>query len=135
EPYEVGRVMTGGAIGEVIESNTDSLEAGDFVLHELGWRSHAAVNAKHATKVDPDAAPLSAYLGVLGMTGLTAYAGLLEVAEFQAGDAVFVSGAAGAVGSVVGQLARIKGASRVVGSAGSADKVSWLTGELGFDAA
>lgn len=135
EPYEVGKVMTGGAIGEVVESNTDSLAVGDFVLHEKGWRSHAALAAEHATKVDPAAAPLSAYLGVLGMTGLTAYAGLLEVAEFQAGDAVFVSGAAGAVGSVVGQLAKLKGASRVVGSAGSAEKVSWLTDDLGFDAA
>ena len=134
-PYEVGKVMTGGAVGEVIESKADSLAAGDFVLHDKGWRSHAAVPAKYAVRVDPDAAPLSAYLGVLGMTGLTAYAGLLEVAEFQAGDAVFVSGAAGAVGSIVGQLARIKGASRVVGSAGSAEKVAWLTDELGFDAA
>jgi len=134
-PFEVGEVMSGGAIGEVIESGVDSIAVGDFVLHDKGWRSHAVLTADEAGKLDPDAAPLSAYLGVLGMTGLTAYAGLVRVAEFQPGDTVFVSAAAGAVGSVVGQLAKLKGARRVVGSAGSAAKVEWLTGELGFDAA
>lgn len=134
-PYEVGRVMTGGAVGEVIESRSESFEPGDLVLHQLGWRSHAAVPAEHAVKVDPEAAPPSAYLGVLGMPGLTAYAGLLRAAEFKAGDVVFVSAAAGAVGSVVGQLAELKGAKRVVGSAGSAAKVAHLLDDLGFDAA
>jgi NADPH-dependent curcumin reductase CurA len=93
------------------------------------------VPAKAAAKVDPSVAPLGAYLGVLGMTGLTAYAGLLRSAEFKAGDVVFVSSAAGAVGQVVGQLARLKGAARVIGSAGSAEKVAYLRDELGFDAA
>ncbi|WP_410648623.1 NADP-dependent oxidoreductase [Amycolatopsis sp. cmx-4-54] len=135
EPYEVGKVMHGGAVGEVLESTVDDFRPGDIVLHGLGWRSHAVVAAKHAVKVDPEAAPITAYLGVLGMTGLTAYAGLLDVAEFTDGDTVFVSGAAGAVGSVVGQLAKLKGAKRVIGSAGTDEKVKWLTDELGFDAA
>jgi NADPH-dependent curcumin reductase CurA len=134
-PYELGEVMHGGALGEVVESTVDSFKAGDIVLHGLGWRTHAVVDAKYATTVDPAAAPLTSYLGVLGMTGLTAYAGLLEVAEFKAGDTVFVSGAAGAVGSVVGQLAKLKGAKRVIGSAGSAAKVRHLIDDLGFDAA
>jgi NADPH-dependent curcumin reductase CurA len=134
-PYEVGKAMYGGAVGEVLESTVDSLRPGDLVLHELGWRTHAAVDARRVLKVDPAVAPLSAYLGVLGMPGLTAYAGLFEVAEFRAGDTVFVSGAAGAVGSLVGQLARLRGAKRVIGSAGAAEKVAYLVDELGFDAA
>jgi NADPH-dependent curcumin reductase CurA len=134
-PYELDTVMYGGALGEVVESTMDSFKPGDVVLHNLGWRTHSVVEAKHATKVDPSAAPLTSYLGVLGMTGLTAYAGLFEVAEFKAGDTVFVSGAAGAVGSVVGQLAKLKGAKRVIGSAGSAEKVRHLIDDLGFDAA
>ena len=133
-PYEVGKVMDGGAIGEVVESNTDALKPGDLVLHSYGWRSHAVVTPGHVSKIDVSAAPRSAYLSVLGMTGLTAYAGLFDVARFQPGDTVFVSGAAGAVGSVVGQLAKLKGAKRVIGSAGSADKVRHLTEDLGFDA-
>jgi NADPH-dependent curcumin reductase CurA len=134
-PYEVGKVMNGGAVGEVVRSDVDSLRPGDHVLHQAGWRSHAVLDAKQAVKVDADAAPLSTYLGVLGMPGLTAYVGLLDVAEFGEGDNVFVSGAAGAVGSVVGQLAKLKGAARVIGSAGSAEKVRYLRDELGFDAA
>ncbi|EHR48800.1 putative NADP-dependent oxidoreductase [Saccharomonospora marina XMU15] len=135
EPYEVGKVMHGGAIGEVVESHFDGLAPGDVVLHGLGWRTHAVVAGKHAAKVDPDAAPVTAYLGVLGLTGLTAYAGLFDVAGLKEGDTVFVSAAAGAVGSVAGQLAKRNGAARVIGSAGSAEKVRWLTEELGFDAA
>lgn len=135
EPYAVGAAMYGGAIGEVVESDVDSLRVGDFVQHEFGWRSHAVLDRQQAHKVDPDAAPLGSYLGVLGMPGLTAYAGLLDVAEFREGDTVFVSAAAGAVGSMVAQLARLKGARTVIGSAGSAEKVRWLTGELGLDAA
>lgn len=134
-PYELGRAMQGGAVGEVVASAADGLAVGDHVLHFLGWREYAVVDAGHAVKVDPDAAPLSAYLGVLGMTGLTAYAGLLRTAAFKAGDSVFVSGAAGAVGSQVGQIARLKGAGRVVGSAGSDEKVRLLLDEYGFDAA
>ncbi|MER7498936.1 NADP-dependent oxidoreductase [Nonomuraea pusilla] len=134
-PYELGRAMQGGAVGEVVASAADGLAVGDHVLHFLGWREYAVVDAGHAVTVDPDAAPLSAYLGVLGMTGLTAYAGLLRTAAFKAGDDVFVSGAAGAVGSQVGQIARLKGAGRVVGSAGSDEKVRLLLDEYGFDAA
>ncbi|EGX57387.1 oxidoreductase [Streptomyces zinciresistens K42] len=134
-PFGLGEVMQGGAVGEVVESRAEGIAAGDHVLHFLGWREYAAVDARHAVKVDADAAPLSAYLGVLGMTGLTAYAGLLRTAAFKEGDSVFVSGAAGAVGSQVGQLARLKGASRVIGSAGSDEKVELLVKEYGFDAA
>ena len=134
-PFEIGKPLTGGAIGEVIASNAPGFEVGDTVLHDLGWRDHSAVDAAHATKVDPDAAPVNAYLGVLGMPGLTAYVGLLEIAEFTEGDVVFVSGAAGAVGQVAGQIARLRGAKRVIGSAGSDAKVEYLLDELGFDAA
>ncbi|MBN9745586.1 MULTISPECIES: NADP-dependent oxidoreductase [Amycolatopsis] len=134
-PFVVGEAMQGGAVGEVIESTVDDFAVGDHVLHQAGWRTHAVLDAKRAVKVDDSVAPLSTYLGVLGMPGLTAYAGLLVSAEFKEGDTVFVSGAAGAVGSLVGQLARLKGAKRVIGSAGSAEKVRYLTEELGFDAA
>ncbi|MFG3099122.1 NADP-dependent oxidoreductase [Streptomyces sp. NPDC048182] len=135
DPFELDKVMQGGAVGEVVASDAEGIAVGDHVLHFFGWREYAAVDAKNAVKVDPDAAPLSTYLGVLGMTGLTAYAGLLRTASFKEGDSVFVSGAAGAVGSQVGQIARLKGASRVVGSAGSDEKVKLLTEEYGFDAA
>ncbi|MDG9711852.1 NADP-dependent oxidoreductase [Streptomyces sp. DH10] len=134
-PFELGKAMQGGAVGEVVASNAEGLAVGDHVLHFLGWREYAVVAAKTAVKVDPDAAPLSTYLGVLGMTGLTAYAGLLRTAAFKEGDTVFVSGAAGAVGGQVGQIAKLKGASRVIGSAGSAEKVKLLVDEYGFDAA
>ncbi len=134
-PFVVGEAMQGGAVGEVIESTVDDFAVGDHVLHQAGWRTHAVLDAKRAVKVDDSVAPPSTYLGVLGMPGLTAYAGLLVSAEFKEGDTVFVSGAAGAVGSLVGQLARLKGAKRVIGSAGSAEKVRYLTEELGFDAA
>ncbi|BCL30886.1 NADP-dependent oxidoreductase [Streptomyces aurantiacus] len=134
-PFELGKVMQGGAVGEVVASNAEGIAVGDHVLHFFGWREYAVVDAKNAVKVDPEAAPLTTYLGVLGMTGLTAYAGLLRTAAFKEGDSVFVSGAAGAVGSQVGQLARLKGASRVIGSAGSDEKVQLLVEEYGFDAA
>ncbi|KAB1148782.1 NADP-dependent oxidoreductase [Streptomyces luteolifulvus] len=134
-PFELGKAMQGGAVGEVIASGAEGMAPGDHVLHFGGWREYATIDAQHAVKVDPDAAPLSTYLGVLGMTGLTAYAGLLRTASFKEGDSVFVSGAAGAVGSQVGQIARLKGASRVIGSAGSDEKVKLLVEEYGFDAA
>ncbi|MBC2867509.1 NADP-dependent oxidoreductase [Streptomyces mexicanus] len=134
-PYELNRPMQGGAVGEVVASRAVGISVGDHVLHFGGWREYAAVDARHAVTVDPEAAPLSTYLGVLGMTGLTAYAGLLRTASFKEGDIVFVSGAAGAVGSQVGQLAKLKGASRVIGSAGSDEKVKLLLEEYGFDAA
>jgi NADPH-dependent curcumin reductase CurA len=134
-PYEVGKVMHGRAVGEVVASDDPALPVGRVVLHEAGWREYAVIDGRHATPVDPAAVPtVSAYLGVLGMPGLTAYVGLLDVAAFQPGDTVFVSGAAGAVGSVVGQIAKARGAARVIGSAGSATKVAHLH-QLGFDAA
>ncbi|MGM1064258.1 NADP-dependent oxidoreductase [Saccharothrix sp. Mg75] len=134
-PFEVGEALSGGAVGEVVASEDPGFQVGDTVLHDLGWREYADVDASTAVKVDPAAAPLGAYLGVLGMPGMTAYAGLLEVAAMQEGDVVFVSGAAGAVGQVAGQVARLRGAKRVIGSAGSAAKVEYLVDELGFDAA
>lgn len=135
-PFEIGAPLEGGALGEVAESGVDGLAPGDLVLHGYGWRDYALVDAAQARKVEEIfGVPLSAYLGVLGMPGLTAYVGLLDIAAFKEGDAVFVSGAAGAVGGLVGQIARLKGASRVVGSAGSDQKVAYLTERLGFDAA
>lgn len=134
-PFQLDAPMDGGAVGEVVASADDSLQPGDTVLHQAGWREHALLPARQARRVDTTRVPASAYLGVLGMPGLTAYVGLTRIAGLREGDAVLVSGAAGAVGSAVGQMARLLGASRVVGSAGSAEKVAWLTGELGFDAA
>jgi NADPH-dependent curcumin reductase CurA len=133
-PFEIDRPLEGGAVGEVVDSGSASFAPGDVVLHNAGWREYAVVDAAAATEVDLSLAPASAYLGVLGMPGLTAYAGLLEVAAMRPGDVVFVSAAAGAVGSAAGQIARLRGAARVVGSAGSAAKVAHLRG-LGFDAA
>ncbi|MEZ0091669.1 NADP-dependent oxidoreductase [Streptacidiphilus sp. EB129] len=133
-PFALGAVMDGGAVGRVVASRAEGFAVGDAVLHAAGWREYATLDAARTVKVD-DSLPLQSYLGVLGMTGLTAYAGLLDVGGFKEGDAVFVSGAAGAVGSMVGQIAKLRGASLVVGSAGSAEKVRKLTEEYGFDAA
>ncbi|MEZ2389855.1 NADP-dependent oxidoreductase [bacterium RCC_150] len=133
-PFRLNEALDGGAVGEVIASRSEAHQVGDVVVHQRGWRDISVVDAAMATPVPAGLAPTSAFLGALGMTGLTAYAGLLKVAEFKAGDVVFVSGAAGAVGSIVGQVAKAMGASRVIGSAGSAEKVARLL-ELGFDAA
>lgn len=133
-PYALDAPLDGGAVGAVVASEADDFTPGDTVLHSLGWREYALLDATTVRKVDPALAPVSTYLGVLGMTGLTAYAGLLEVAAMQPGETVFVSGAAGAVGSMVGQIAKLRGAGRVVGSAGSPAKVERLRA-LGFDAA
>jgi len=134
-PFQLGEVMTGGAVGEVVASETTDLNVGDTVAHFLGWREYAVGDAGGFLKVDTDLAPGSAYLGVLGMPGQTAWIGLVDIAAMKEGDRVFVSGAAGAVGGLVGQIARLRGASTVVGSAGSAEKVAYLREELGFDAA
>ncbi|MGQ5263053.1 NADP-dependent oxidoreductase [Micromonospora sp. ZYX-F-536] len=133
-PFALDAPLDGAAIGEVVASEADGVTVGDTVLHGLGWREYALLDATAARAVDPNLAPVSAYLSVLGMTGLTAYAGLLEVAAMKPGETVFVSAAAGAVGSLVGQIAKLKGAGRVVGSAGSPAKVERLRA-LGFDAA
>lgn len=132
-PQELDEVMQGGTVAEVVESNDPSLNAGDFVLSYHGWQSYAALPAKHVRKLDPARAPISTAVGVLGMPGFTAYAGLLEIGKPQPGETVVVAAAAGPVGSAVGQIAKIKGA-RAVGIAGGPDKVAWLT-ELGFDVA
>ena len=131
-PYALGEVMHGGAVGEVIASKADTHAVGDLVLSAQGWRELAAGPAAEFRVMPPTDHP-SHYLGVLGMPGLTAYAGLLRVGAFQPGQTVFVSGAAGAVGSIVGQLVKLRGGT-VIGSAGSPDKVAWLL-ELGFDSA
>lgn len=135
-PFRVGEVMSGAAVGEVVSSDSPRVEVGSVVLHQSGWRDHALLPADAVRQVDPATVPSpSVYLGVLGSTGLTAYVGLFDIARMRAGDVVFVSGAAGAVGSIAGQLARLRGASRVVGSAGGAEKVAHITRDLGFDAA
>ena len=133
-PFEIDAPLDGGAVGEVIASRSDDVAVGQHLLHGLGWREHAVLPAKSVRVVDTDAAPASTYLGVLGLTGLTAYVGLTAVAGMREGDTVFVSGAAGAVGQAAGQIAKALGAGRVVGSAGSADKVARVV-ELGYDAA
>ncbi len=133
-PFAVGEVMSGGAVGQVIASNGSKFEEGSWVQSLNGWREHYTSNGDGLFPVDPDLAPISTAIGVLGMPGLTAYAGLVDICKPQEGETVFVSAAAGAVGSVVGQIARLKGC-RVVGSAGSAEKLAWITDELGFDAA
>jgi len=134
-PFRLGEPLEGGAIGRVIETRSPDLAEGDLVLHMLGWRDEAVLPAGHARKLATVAelSP-SVYLGVLGMPALTAYVGLLDIAAMQPGDVVFVSGAAGAVGSMAGQFAKLRGAARVIGSAGTEDKVRWLR-EIGFDAA
>jgi NADPH-dependent curcumin reductase CurA len=134
-PFRLGEPLEGGAIGTVIESRAPELQEGDLVLHMLGWRDEAVLPARQARKVAvAEGLSPSAYLGVLGMPTLTAYVGLLDIAGFKAGEVVFVSGAAGAVGSMAGQIAKLKGAARVIGSAGTDDKVRWLR-EIGFDVA
>ena len=134
-PFQLGEPLQGGAIGSVVESRSPDLAEGDLVLHSLGWRDEAVLPARHAQKIAAlEGLSPSVYLGVLGMPALTAYVGLLDIAALKPGDVVFVSGAAGAVGSMAGQIAKLKGAARVIGSAGSDEKVSWLR-EIGFDAA
>ncbi|HEY5388061.1 MAG TPA: NADP-dependent oxidoreductase [Thermoleophilia bacterium] len=134
-PFALGAVMTGMSVGEVVASQSPELAVGDSVLHDLGWREYALGPAALFRRVPASDVPPSAWLGVLGMVGLTAWVGMLEIADLQAGDVVFVSAAAGAVGSLAGQIAKLRGAARVVGSAGSSAKVRYVCDELGFDAA
>jgi NADPH-dependent curcumin reductase len=132
-PVGIGEVMRAGAVGRVVASNDPGVAVGDHVVGALGVQEYAVAKGKGLTKVDPGLAPLPVYLGTLGMPGMTAYFGLLEVGKPKAGDTVVVSGAAGAVGQVVGQIAKIKGC-RVVGIAGGPDKCAYLR-SIGFDAA
>jgi len=133
-PVAIGEVMTGGAVGIVARSEDPKFHAGDAVEGMLGWQEYAVIQRRELRKLDPSLAPISTALGVLGMPGLTAYFGLLDICDPQRGETVVVSGAAGAVGMLAGQIAKIKGC-RVVGVAGSDAKVAWLLDELGFDAA
>ena len=129
--FSLGEPLAGGAVGKVIASNNDQYREGDYVTNPLGWREYCLVK-QGLGQVDPELAPLQAYLGVMGMPGLTAYGGLLRTGEFTDGETVFVSAASGAVGSVVGQIVRIRGGV-AIGSAGSDAKVNTLTTEFGFD--
>ncbi len=132
-PVGIGEVMRAGTVGEVIESNNPAFKVGDHVTGYHGVQQYGKSDGKDLVKVDPNLAPLQSYIGGLGMPGLTAYFGLTDVGAVKEGDTVLVSGAAGAVGSMVGQIAKIKGA-RAVGLAGGADKCKYVVEELGFDA-
>jgi NADPH-dependent curcumin reductase CurA len=134
QPFQVGEPLDGGCVGEVVQSNSGTWPVGEHVLGRQGWREYYVSDGTDLTRIDTKLAPPQAYLGALGMPGLTAYVGLLDIGHPQTGDTVFVSAAAGAVGSVVCQIAKIKGC-RVVGSAGSAAKIHWLREVAGVDAA
>jgi NADPH-dependent curcumin reductase CurA len=131
-PVPIGGVMEGGTVCEVIASNNPGFAKGDIVLSRAGWQTHALSDGKGLARIDPKLAPVSTAVGVLGMPGMTAYAGLLEIGKPQAGETVVVAAASGAVGSAVGQIAKIKGA-RAVGIAGGKDKCDYVKNELGFD--
>ena len=135
-PFQVGAPLDGGSVGQVVESKHDGFAAGDYVCGFAGggWREYYVCDGAMIQKVDPAVAPLQSFLGVMGMPGLTAYTSLLRIGEPKPGETVFVSAAAGAVGSVVCQIAKLKGC-RVVGSAGSDEKIRWLLDEAGIDAA
>ncbi len=132
DPFELDKPLQSGVIAEVVESNTSDFKKGDFVNGMLEWKQFQVTNGKGLQKVDASKAPLSAYLGILGLTGITAYVGLLKIGEPKEGETVLVSGASGAVGSIVGQIAQIKGC-KVVGIAGSDEKIKLLTDTFGFD--
>jgi NADPH-dependent curcumin reductase CurA len=134
KPVEIGAVMEGGTVSRVLESRYPDFVAGDVVLSHSGWQTHALAEGKGLRKLDPAVAPVSTALGVLGMPGFTAYAGLLTIGQPKPGQTVVVAAATGPVGSAVGQIARLKGA-RAVGIAGGAEKCAYLTREFGFDAA
>lgn len=131
-PFEIGKAMQGGAVGEVTASADGRFKAGDLVSTMFGWREAFNAKADQVQKLDVHGLPEQAFLGVAGMPGMTAWAGLLKVAQMKEGDVVFVSAAAGAVGQVVCQIAKLKGASRVIGSAGGPEKGAWLR-EIGVD--
>lgn len=133
-PFELNEVISGGVVAEVVQSQSEQFEQGDIVTGNLEWANFSIANEQAVRKIDPNVAPISTHLGILGMPGLTAYFGLLDIGKPQAGETVVVSGAAGAVGSAVGQIAKIKGAN-VIGIAGSDEKINYLINELGFDAA
>jgi NADPH-dependent curcumin reductase CurA len=133
-PVGIGQVMEGGTVARVIRSRNSNFAPGDLVLSHSGWQTYATSNGEGLRKLDPQQAPLTTALGVLGMPGFTAYAGLRNIGKPQQGETVVVAAASGAVGAVVGQIAKIRGA-RVVGIAGGAEKCAYVSGELGFDVA
>jgi NADPH:quinone reductase len=133
-PFQLNEVLTGGIVGEVVESKSNNFVKGNFVVGNLGWQDYSIASEKEVRKIEPEIAPVSTALGVLGMPGLTAYFGLLDIGQPKQGETVVVSGAAGAVGTIVGQIAKIHGC-RVIGIAGSDKKTIYLVNELGFDAA
>ena len=134
EPFKIGEPMEGGCVGKVIKSHHDKFSEGDYVLGNQGWRDAWISSGDGVLKIDPDMGPLQSYLSILGMTGLTAYVGLMKIGELKEGDRVFVSAASGAVGSIVCQIAKLNGCF-VVGSAGSTDKINWLKNKGHIDAA
>ncbi|RSK26591.1 NADP-dependent oxidoreductase [Bacillus sp. HMF5848] len=131
-PFQLNEVIEGGSIGEVVTSKSEKYQPGDIVIGMFGWQTYYTAKEEEVRKIDPSIAPISTHLGVLGMTGLTAYFGLLDIGKPTEGETVVISGAAGAVGSVVGQIAKIKG-TRVVGIAGSDEKITFLKEQLHFD--
>ena len=133
-PFQIGKPLEGGSVGRVVASKNEGFKEGDYVSSMLGWREYFVSGGAGLTKIDAELLPIQAYLGVAGMPGMTAYVGLLHIGELKEGDTVFVSAAAGAVGSVVCQIAKLKGC-YVVGSAGSDEKAAWLVEEAGIDAA
>jgi NADPH-dependent curcumin reductase CurA len=133
-PFQLNEVLNGGVVGDVVESKSANFGKGDVVVGNLGWQDYSIAGENEVRKINPDIASVSTALGVLGMTGLTAYFGLLDIGQPKQGETVVVSGAAGAVGTIVGQIAKIHGC-RVVGIAGSDKKTKYLIDELGFDAA
>ncbi len=132
-PFALGKALEGGAVGEVIESRAKELKVGDAVTSNFGWREYFIASPEDLHRVSREVQPLSVYLGVLGMTGMTAWAGL-KLVEVKSRDVIYISGAAGAVGNVAGQLAKLRGC-RVIGSAGCMEKVQFLRQECGFDIA
>ena len=135
DPVEIGDVMRAAAVGRVLASEHPAFEPGDHIYGVFGVQEYALSDGKGVIKIDPSLAPPSTYLGALGLPGMTAYFGLLDVGRLKEGDVVVVSGAAGATGSTVGQIAKIKGAAKVLGIAGGAEKCRWIVEELGFDGA
>ena len=129
--FKIGEILTGGCVGEVVVSERDDLKVGDQVLGSQGWREYFLSDGQGLTSIDASMVPIQSFLGVMGMPGMTAYVGLLDIGDPKPGETVFVSAAAGAVGSIVCQIAKIKGC-RVVGSAGSAAKIAWLIDEMGI---
>lgn len=132
-PFQIDEPLEGGCIGEVIQSQNADFKEGDMVLGNLGWREYWTSNGEGVTKIDPNIAPPQAFLGALGMTGMTAWVGLHKIAQLKEGSTVFVSAASGAVGSIVCQLAKAMDC-RVIGSAGKQEKIQWLKDKTGIDA-